>query len=76
MLQISLTFKIEIDLPWTAAIAELRFMGSPAGTEMAGMTGIVEATVMVLAFKKWLLEAVTVLGLTGTALAAAMVQGW
>ena len=38
------------------------------------MTGIVEATVMILVFKKWLLEAVAVLDLAGTALAAAMIQ--
>ena len=65
---------MEIDLLWTAAIAELRFMKSPAGTEMVGVTGIVEATVMVLALKEWLLEVVTVLDLAGAALAAAMVQ--
>ena len=54
-------------------IAELRFIKSSAGTETVEVTGIVEATMMVLALKKWLLKAVTVLGLIGTALAAAMV---
>ena len=73
MLQISLTLKVEISLPWTAAIAELRSMGSPARIETAGVAGIVEATVMVLAPEKWLLEVVAVLGLAGTALAAATV---
>ena len=72
-MQISLTLKVEIGLLWTAAIAELRFMRSSVGTEMAEVTGIVEATVMVLASEKWLLEVVAVLGLAGTALAAAMV---
>ena len=40
---------MKIGLLWTAAIAELRFIKSSAGTEMAGMTGIVEAIMMVLA---------------------------
>ena len=65
---------MEIGLPWTAAIAELRFMKSPAGTEMAEVTEIVEVTVMVLASEKWLLEVVAVLSLTDTALTAATVQ--
>ena len=65
---------MEIDLPWTAAIAELRSMESPAGTETAGVTGIVGATVMVLAPEEWLLEAVAVLGLAGAALAASGVR--
>ena len=52
-------------------IAELRSIGSSAGTETVEVTGIVEATVMVLAPEKWLFEAV--LGLTDTALAAAMI---
>ena len=43
---------MEIDLPWTAAIAELRFMRSSAGTETAEVTEIIKITVMVLAFKK------------------------
>ena len=64
---------MKIDLPWTAAIAELRSMRSPVETETAGVTGIVEATVMVLASEKWLLEVVTVLSLAGAALAAAMI---
>ena len=62
---------MKIGLPWTAAIAELRSMRSPAGTEMAGVTEVVEATVMILAPKEWLFEAV--LGLAGAALAAATV---
>ena len=72
-MQISLIFKVEIDLLWTAAIAELRFIKSLMRTEMTEITEIVEATVMVLAFKKWLLEAVAVLGLTDTVLAAAII---
>ena len=67
-------FKVKIGLPWTAAITELRFMKSSVGTETTEVTGIVEVIMMILASKKWLLEAVTVLGLTGTALAAATVQ--
>ena len=65
---------MKIDLLWTAAIAELRFMKSSAETETAEMTGIVEAIVMILVFKKWLLKTMTVLNLAGTALAAATVQ--
>ena len=53
---------MKIDLLWTAAIAKLRFIKSSVGTEMVGVTGIVEAIVMVL-------------GLVGAALAAATVQG-
>ena len=49
-------------------IAEFRFIESPVGTEMVGVTGVVGATVMVLAPKEWLFEAV--LGLAGAALAA------
>ena len=64
---------MEIDLPWTAVIAELRSMKSSAGTEMMRVTGIVEATVMVLTPEKWLLKAVAVLSLTGATLAAATV---
>ena len=45
-------------------------------TETAEMTGIIKATMMVLALKKWLLEMVTVLSLTDAALTAAMIQGW
>ena len=40
---------MEIDLLWTAVIVELRFMKSPAGIEIVGVTGIVKTTVMVLA---------------------------
>ena len=43
---------------------------------MAEVTGIVEATVMVLASKKWLLEAVAVLSLIDAVLAVAMIWGW
>ena len=62
---------MEINLFWTAVMAELRFMKSSAGTETVEMTGVVEATVIVLALKKWLFEAV--LGLTDAALAVATV---
>ena len=54
-------------------ITELRFIKSPAGTETAEVTGIVEAIMMVLTSEKWLLKVVTVLDLAGTALAAAMI---
>ena len=64
---------MKISLPWTAAIAELRSIESSAGTEMVKVTGIVEATVMVLTFKEWLLKVVTVLSLTDAVLAAAMI---
>ena len=63
---------MEIGLPWTAAMAELRFIKSSAKTETVKVTEIVEATVMILASKKWLFKAV--LGLTGAALAVATVQ--
>ena len=43
---------MEIDLPWTAVMAELRFMESPAGTETVKVTGIFGATVMILVFKE------------------------
>ena len=49
-------------------------MKSSAETEMVEMTEIVEVTVMILAFKKWLLKAVMILNLTDTALAAATIQ--
>ena len=48
-------------------------MKSSAETETAGMTGIVKATMIILAFKERLLEVVTVLSLAGTALAAAII---
>ena len=43
---------MKIDLPWTAAIAELRFIKSPAGTETAEVTEIVKTTVMILTSEK------------------------
>ena len=52
-------------------MAELRFIRSPAEIEIVKVTEVVEATVMVLASEKWLFEAV--LGLAGTAPAAAMI---
>ena len=64
---------MKIDLPWIAAIAELRFMRSSVETETAEVTGVTEATVMVLTSEKWLFKTITVLGLAGAALAAAMV---
>ena len=67
---------MKIDLLWTAAIAKLRFIESSAGIETTEMTEIVEVTVIILAFKKWLLKAVTVLNLTSAALAAAIIQNW
>ena len=65
---------MKINLLWTAVIAELRFIKSSVKTETAEMTEIVKATVMILIFKKWLFNTVTVLDLTDTALAAAIVQ--
>ena len=62
---------MKIGLLWTAAMAELRSMRSPAETETAGVTEVIEATVMILASKEWLFEAV--LSLAGAALAAATV---
>ena len=62
---------MKIDLLWTAAMAELRFMRSLAGTETVEVTKVVEVTVMVLASEKWLFE--VVLGLADAALAAATV---
>ena len=47
-----------------------------AKTEIVKMTEIVEVTVMILAFKKWLFEMMMILSLTGAALAAAMIQSW
>ena len=64
---------MKIDLPWTAAIAELRSMKSSAETKIAGVTEIVKATIIIFSFKKGLLKAVTVLSLTGAALAAAII---
>ena len=74
-MQISLIPKMKINLLWTAAIAELRFIKSSAETETAEMTEIIEATVMILTSEEWLLKAVTVLSLAGAALTAAMIQG-
>ena len=54
-------------------IAELRFIKSSAETETVKVTEIVEATVMVLASEKWLLEVMTVLNLIDAVLAAATV---
>ena len=41
---------------------------------MAGVIEIVEVIMMILALEEWLLEVVMILSLTGTALAAAMIQ--
>ena len=54
-------------------IAELRFMKSSVKTETAGVTGIIKIMIMILALKEWLLKIVVILGLTGAALAAAMI---
>ena len=64
---------MKISLFWTAVIAELRFIRLSAGTETVKVTEIVEATIMILALKKWLLKMMTVLNLTGAALTAATV---
>ena len=52
-------------------MAELKFMRSLIRTETAGVTEVVEATMMILTSKKWLFK--VILGLTGAALAAATV---
>ena len=75
-MQISLIFKIKIDFFWTAVIIEFRFIRLSAETETVEVTEIVKATVMILTPEEWLLEVVTVLSLTGTALTAAMIQDW
>ena len=62
---------MEIGLPWTAAMAELRFIKSLMETETVGVTEVVEVTVMVLTSEKWLFE--MILGLTGAALAVVMI---
>ena len=62
---------MKIDLLWTAAIAELRFMKSSAETETVKVIKIVEITVMILASEKWLFK--VILSLTGAASAAAMI---
>ena len=64
---------MEIDLFWTAVIAEFKSIKSSAEIEMVRVTEIVEITVMVLASEKWLLEMVIILSLADTALAAAMI---
>ena len=43
-------------------------------TKIMRVTGIVETMMMILTSEEWLFEAVAVLNLTGTALAAATVQ--
>ena len=63
---------MEIGLLWTAVMAELRSIKSLAETETVGVTEIVEATMMILTFEKWLFE--VILDLTDTASAAATVQ--
>ena len=65
---------MKIDLFWIAAIAELRFIKSLVETKTVRVTEVVEATVMILAFKKWLFEAV--LDLTDAAPAAAAIWSW
>ena len=64
---------MKINLLWTAAIAELRFIKSSVRTKTVEMTKIIKITMMILTSEKWLLEMVTVLGLTGAVLAAAMI---
>ena len=48
-------------------------MRSSVKIKTAEVIGIIEAIIMVLASEKWLFEAVTVLSLIGTVLAAAMI---
>ena len=67
---------MKINLLWTAAIAELRFIKSLVRTEMMKMTEIVETTVMILTSEKWLFEVVTILNLINAVLAATTVQDW
>ena len=72
-MQISLTLKIKINLLWTAAITELKFIKSSVKTETAEMTEIVKVTVIILASEKWLFKAVMILSLINAALTAAMI---
>ena len=62
---------MKIDLPWTAVMAELRFIESSAETKTVRMTEVVRATVMILTFKEWLFE--VILSLADAALAVAMI---
>ena len=63
---------MKINLLWTAAITELKFMKLLIKTEIAEVTEIVEITVIILIFKKWLFKAI--LNLTDAVLTAATVQ--
>ena len=64
---------MKIDLSWTAAIAEFKFIKSSVKTEMMKVTEIVKATVMILTSEKWLLKVMMILNLTDAALAAAII---
>ena len=64
---------MKINFFWITVITELKFIKLSAETEMMKVIKIVKVIIMILTFKKWLLEMVTVLNLTGTALAAAMI---
>ena len=65
---------MKINLLWTAVIAELRFIKSPAETEIMKMTEIVEVTVMILTSEKWLFKVVAVLNSTDAALITVIIQ--
>ena len=65
---------MKISLPWSAAIAELKFIKSSVRTEIAEVTEIVKITMIILISKKWLFEIMTVLSLANKALTAAMIQ--
>ena len=64
---------MKINLFWTTAIAELRFIKSSVRTEIIEVTEIIKITVMILASKKWLLKMIMILSLTGAVLAAATI---
>ena len=64
---------MKINLPWIAAIAELKFIELLIETKTVEVTEVIEATVMVLISEKWLFKTVTVLSLADTALAIVMI---
>ena len=73
-MQISLIFKIKINLFWTAVITELRFIKLSVRTETVKVTKIIKVIIMILISEEWLLEMVMILNLTDAALATAIIQ--
>ena len=64
---------MKINLFWTAVIAELRFIKSSTKTKTVKKTEIVEATIIILIFKKWLFKTVMILNLINIALTAVII---